>query len=346
MIERDPVFYGHLCVWYQKNGDQRDHKEVFVANMLASDTEEHRGAGFVLLQSFPPYEVSRIVDFLKRQVGKVPRSARTAVRDYLRNREADPAFFDRAAAKSRKAMKHLYSTLHIKPGERADAVLFKNLHRARVAASVAQLGEATTAPLEPVAGEQAKVPLRISKPTALLVDKSGAKEEAIEVGKRLAAMISGVTRADLFVYAFDSMPYPVKARGPALRDWERAFRQIVPGGATSIGAPLVPMRFKKQFVEQIVIVTDEAEDSPPYFADVYEAYRREFKVAPIVIIVRVGRATGLIERKLRERHAPLHTFTFSGDYSMPNLASLLSRPARLEMLKEVLETLIPARTGK
>jgi hypothetical protein len=243
-------------------------------------------------------------------------------------------------------MKHLYSTLHIKPGERADAVLFKNLHRARVAASLAQLGEATTAPLAPVAGEQSNEPLRISRPTALLVDKSGTKEEAIEVGKRLAAMISGIIRADLFVYAFDSMPYPVKARGTEMRDWERAFRQIVPGGATSIGSPLVPMRFKKQLVEQIVIVTDEAEDAPPHFADVYEAYRREFGVAPVVIIVRVGRATGLIERRLRERHAPVHTLTFSGDYSMPNLASLLKRPARLEMLKEILETPIPARTGK
>jgi len=35
--EMDPLFYGHLAVWYQRNGDVRDHKEVFVANLLASD---------------------------------------------------------------------------------------------------------------------------------------------------------------------------------------------------------------------------------------------------------------------------------------------------------------------
>src|SRR5512141_256457 len=44
----DPIFYGHLAVWYQANGDVRDHKEVFVGNLLASDLPEHRDAGFVM----------------------------------------------------------------------------------------------------------------------------------------------------------------------------------------------------------------------------------------------------------------------------------------------------------
>lgn len=63
----------------------------------------------------------------RQQLGKMPRSTRTAVTRYLRMREADTIFFDRAALRARKAMKHLYSTLHIKPGERADAVLFKDM---------------------------------------------------------------------------------------------------------------------------------------------------------------------------------------------------------------------------
>ena len=89
MIERDPIFYGHLAAWYQVNGDVRDHKEVFTANLLTSEMPEHRDAGFTMLQEFPPYEVSRIVDFMKQHKGKVPRSARTAVTQYLRKREAD-----------------------------------------------------------------------------------------------------------------------------------------------------------------------------------------------------------------------------------------------------------------
>ncbi|XHX78687.1 MAG: hypothetical protein RBJ76_01785 [Stenomitos frigidus ULC029] len=40
----------------------------------------------------------------------------------------------------------------------------------------------------------------------MFVDKSGSMENAIEIGKRLAALISGITQVDLFVYAFDNIP--------------------------------------------------------------------------------------------------------------------------------------------
>src|SRR5260370_35949053 len=126
MAQRDPIFYGHLAVWYQHNGDVRDHKEVFVGNLLTSELPEHRDAGFVLLQEFPPYECARVIDFMKENCGKVPRSARTAVTRYLREREKNPVFFDRAALRARKAMTHLYATLHIKPCPRAEAALLKH----------------------------------------------------------------------------------------------------------------------------------------------------------------------------------------------------------------------------
>src|SRR4029078_8375256 len=95
LAELDPIFYGHLAVWYHQHGDVRDHKEVFIASLLASDLTAHRDAGFVLLQSRRLYEVARVVDFMKLQLGKLPRSARTGVTKYLRKREADPQHFDR-----------------------------------------------------------------------------------------------------------------------------------------------------------------------------------------------------------------------------------------------------------
>ena len=342
IIELDPIFYGHLAVWYQHNGDVRDHKEVFMANLLTSNLSEHRDAGFVLVQEFPPYELARIVDFMKQHKDKVPRCARTAVRHYLQKREASPQFFDRAALRGRKAMKHLYATLHIKPSPRADAVLFKNnppedslayalkklakastpieqaeiiveyhipytiavgavkqvtptvlvalinsmtpqevinnlkslkakgamdnpevkalidekLEKAqsdtrvsalksRVAADVTQLDAQTTARLEKIMDEQVKKKGKITKPTGLLVDKSSSMDSAIEVGKQIAALISGVTEGDLFVYAFDTIPYAVKANGGNLSDWDSAFQHIMSGGATSIGCALEAMRLKK-----------------------------------------------------------------------------------------------------
>jgi hypothetical protein len=444
MVRSDPIFYGHLAVWYQHTGDVRDHKEVFVGNLLTSNLTEHRDAGFVLLQEFPPYQVARIVDFLKVHRGKLPRSTRTAVRRYLKEREKNPAFFDRAALRSRKAMKHLYASLHVRPSDRADAVLFKdnppedslafarkllaiacspleqaqliveyripytvavgaikqltptvlvalinsmspqevinNLKslqargvmenpqvkalinekldqargdervaalKARVVADTAALDAETVARLERVMDEQVKKRGSITKPTALLIDKSSSMESAIEVGKRIAALISGITQADLFVYAFDTLPYPVKASGNNLSDWERAFQHIKAGGATSIGSPLEAMRLRKQRVEQIVLVTDEGENTAPYFAEAYEAYKRELQTAPSILVVKVGYAYDWLERRLQEKQAQVDTFTFAGDYySLPNLIPLLSRPSRLELLMEILEIPLPVRDDK
>lgn len=441
MLELDPIFYGHLGVWYQKQGDVRDHKEVFVAHLLTSPLPEHRDAGFVMLREFAPYQVGRIVDFMKRHRGKVPRCARTAVTRYLRDREKNTQFFDRAAVRGRKALKHLYATLHVRPSDRANAILFKDnppedslaylvkqlakaetpadqaalivehqipypiavgavkqltptvlvalinamtpqevinnlkslkqrgamdhlqvkalideklqkaqtsdrvsAYKARVAAEVAGVDRATTAQLERVTDEQVKKRGKISQSTALLVDKSGSMHEALEVGKRLAALISGITDADLFVYAFDTMPYEIKARGKELSDWERAFQHLHAGGGTSIGCAVEAMRAKKQSVEQIILVTDEGENNAPYFTSTYQSYCREFGVMPNVTIVKVGYAYDWLETQGKQKQIPVETVTFNGDYySLPNVVPLLSRPSRLELLMEILDTPLPVR---
>jgi hypothetical protein len=216
--------------------------------------------------------------------------------------------------------------------------------KARVAADAAELDAETAARLERITDEQVRKRGTISKPTALLIDRSGSMEHAIEVGKRLAALISGIAEAGLVVYAFDTMPYPIQAQGTALSDWERAFQHIKAGGGTSIGCSLEALRLKKQGVEQIILVTDEGENTAPYFAEVYDAYRRDLNVAPSVVIVKVGSASDHVERKLREKQVQVDTFTFAGDYySLPNLVPLLSRPSRLELLLEILETPLPVR---
>jgi hypothetical protein len=68
---------------------------------------------------------------------------------------------------------------------------------------------------------------------------------------------------------------------------------------------------------------------------------------PNVVIVRVASASDYVERQLKEKHLPVETFTFAGDYySLPNLVPLLSRPSRLELLMEILETPLPVRDDK
>lgn len=441
LLELDPIFYGHLAVWYHSNGEVRDHKEVFTGNLLASDLPEHREAGYVLLQELPPYEVARIVDFMKRVRGKLPRSTRTAVTNYLRERERNPAQFDRAALRARKAIKHLYASLHIKPSERADALLFKktppedslafvlkkmakaesaaeqariivdyrlpytiavgaisrmtpevmvalissmtaqelinnlgslkargafdhpevkalvderlaaaatadrvSAYKALKAAEAVPVDKATAERLEQVVDRQVRKHGKITRPTAIFIDKSGSMTVAIEVGKQLAAMVSGISEGETYVYAFDSIAYPVEASGSSLADWERAFQHFVAQGSTSIGAPLEVMRLRAQRVEQIVIVTDENENAPPYFAPTFARYCEELKTVPNIVIVKVGSHSTCVEAQLKSSMCAFETLTFSGDYySLPNLVPMLSRPSRLELLMEILQTPLPRR---
>ena len=119
---------------------------------------------------------------------------------------------------------------------------------------------------------------------------------------------------------------------------------IFAGGSTSCGVSLEWMRRSKQKVEQLVMVTDEAENAAPLFKDAYEAYAREMLVRPTVILVKIGQATNQIEQACTQMGVQMSVFTFAGDYyALPNLVSLLSRPSKLELLMEIMEYPLPSR---
>ena len=469
MAATDPRFYVRLAAWYFARGDVRGHKEMFVVALCLSEFPGHREVGLALLRQLPPYEVGRVVDFIhgrkttrtvrEKVAGQkerklteqtesfglfknVPRSVRTAVGRYLREREADADWFDGSVLQARKAIKRLYAVLHVAPGARAQQVLFddeppvgskayalRQLARAtdpadqaraivehaipyRVAATVvtamtptvllaliermspqelinnvaslqkrgamenpdlkalidAKLAAAQAGPrvsaikagkaleaaagvsadvrekLERVADAQVKAKGRIGRPTALLIDKSGSMSEAIELGKRIGARISAVREQDLFVYAVDTMAYPVERAGDRLADWERALAGITAGGGTSCGAALEVMRLKRQYVEQIILVTDEGENSAPHFAPTLAKYRQDVGADPSVCVVRTPGAVTTVTAACAKIGVGVDVFQFAGDYySLPNLVPLLAKPSKLELLMEIMEFPLPVR---
>jgi hypothetical protein len=469
MIEQDPLFYVHLAAWYADQGTVRDHKELFVAMLSLSDFEGHRDVGLALLQRLPPYEVARVVDFIKgREVQReqptgrrrrgggqeveivrervglfrnVPRSMKTEITHYLRTREADDRSFDRAVLSARKALKRLYAGLHIQPSERAQAILFddkppedslafavkqiaradtpqeqaraiaayripyrvasslvremspmvlaalidvmspqevinnmgslknrgafdnrelKSLidgklekaktdkrvsaYKAKVAIKAAGVSGDMAESLDAVTEQQTKTAGRITRPTALLIDKSGSMQEAIETGKQLGALISAICEADLFTYAFDTAAYKVESKDASLAAWEKALAGIRPVGGTSCGVAIQRMRRKKQRVEQIIMVTDEDENTPPLFRDAYDDYASAMQVRPSVIIVKLGRALNTLERACFDLGISPNVFEFRGDYyALPNVIPLLTYPSLTDMVMEVLDYPLPER---
>lgn len=474
MVSRDPRFYVRLAAWYSDHGDVRDHKEMFIVNLALSGFEGHRDAGLALLRALPPYEVVRVLDFIHgrkttRKVRAVkaagkqaaaenaaavqtvvedfglfrnpPRALKTEITRYLREREADPQWFDSSALTARKALKRLYALLHVKPGVRAQQILFdeepppdsrvfalRELARAtspaeqaraivehqvpyRVAATVvrqltptvllaliermspqelinnlaalqrrgvmdnadlkalveqkleaartgarvsafkaeeamkaANLSADVRQQLEKVADAQVKARGRIKRPTALFIDKSSSMSLAIELGKRIGAMISAVCASDLFVYAFDTMAYPIDRAGDDLAAWEKALRGINAGGATSCGVALEVMTRKRQYAEQIILVTDEGENTAPLFVAALQKYRAAVQADPNVCIVKTPEASNHLEEQCRGAGIGCDAFQFTGDYyALPNLVPLLSRPSKLDLLLEIMDYPLPQR---
>jgi hypothetical protein len=371
----------------------------------------------------------------------VPQSLRTEVVRYLREREASPEWFDSTVLVARKALKRLYTVLHVRPGQRSQQILFednpppdsrvhalKRLARCddpneqaraivesrvpfRIAVSVLRtvtpavlegliermspqeiinnlgvlqrygaltdanlkamidlkleeardssrvstfkaeaalkavdIGADLRRRLEDVADAQIKARGRIRRPTALLIDKSGSMELAIDVGKRIAAMISAACDRELYVYAFDTMAFPIEAAGTDWAAWRKAFEGVQAGGETSCGIAVEMLRRRKQLVEQIIVVTDEEEYNPPFFVDSLQKYRQALGVDPTVCFVRVPDSSRRLEEQCKRAGIVAATFDFNGDYySLPNLVALLEPPSETDLLLEIMEYPLPVR---
>jgi hypothetical protein len=216
--------------------------------------------------------------------------------------------------------------------------------KAARALQAVEVGDELRAKLEDVADLRLKAQGRIRRSTGLLVDKSGSMELAIDVGKHIAAMVSAVCEKELYVYAFDTMAYPIEAKGGDWAAWKKAFEGINANGETSVGVALELMRRRKQKVDQLIIVTDEEEYSPPFFVTSLLHYKNSVGADPAVCFVKVPDSTTRLEDQCRRNGIVYTVFEFTGDYySLPNLVSLLEPPTQLDLLLEIMEHPLPSR---
>jgi hypothetical protein len=217
ILTQDPRFYVRLAAWYADHGEVRDHQEMFVICLCLSQVEGHRDVGLALLRRLPPYQLARVVDFIKghqvkrrvpladaeqatgtaasepapattsagerrgrkasrkqrvptetkiEQVGlfvNVPRSMRTEIERYLRERETQPEKFDQAVLHARAAIKRLYAGLHIRPTARAQAVLFADeLPEGSVFAAMRAIRQAETPAEQARALVEHHIPYRVA----------------------------------------------------------------------------------------------------------------------------------------------------------------------------------------
>lgn len=196
--------------------------------------------------------------------------------------------------------------------------------------------------MDEVADAQVKKSGVISVDTAVFVDRSGSMSRAIEVGKNVAALISGATVSNLYVIAFDNMAMPIVAKDKTYTAWENAFKPIRSGGSTSMGCALDMLLRKKQRVETIVVITDEGENARPAFTDVYKKYVEEMQVTPTVVIISVDgpHRNGTFSSNLDRAGIEYDRYTPDGNdyYGLPGLIPLLAKQSKLDLVYEIMET--------
>ncbi len=186
---------------------------------------------------------------------------------------------------------------------------------------------------------------KVTRSTALFVDKSASMEEAIEVGKQVASIIAPICTKELTVYAFDTIAYPIKAKGNELSDWENAFKGISANGSTSCGSALEALIKDGKQVDQVIVVTDQEENAQPFFERSLVHYGRQFGMTPDIVIVNVGASSTFLEDSLKNYDVHVDTYTFNGDYySLPSLIPLLSQGTRSDLLADIMRYPLPERT--
>ncbi|HEX7736438.1 MAG TPA: vWA domain-containing protein [Ktedonobacteraceae bacterium] len=221
--------------------------------------------------------------------------------------------------------------------------------KTKKAIQAAQLDSETERKLTEITDQRVATKVEIKRPTALFVDKSGSMSQAIEVAKQLASLISAVTSAAFYVYAFDTAAFEIKTKvpadqRPALSDWEKAFQFIKADGGTSIGVALSKMSKEKIYVEQLLVVTDEGENTAPYLVNAWKEYCETMQVSPSIIIVQVGGSNELFALNLQAQGVELTRYQFSGDYySLPNILNLLAASSKAELTEFIMSYPLPER---
>lgn len=141
-MEADPDFIARACVHLATIGTQiRDQQDCAVITLLQSPNTfpNYREAGRVLLlgsdcyetepedlSGIPPFRVFRILKFIAESNTKIPRLLKSMAIDYARMLEDEPMRLDGIALQNRKRLWWLYNHFHIKPSDRAQAILFDN----------------------------------------------------------------------------------------------------------------------------------------------------------------------------------------------------------------------------
>lgn len=195
----------------------------------------------------------------------------------------------------------------------------------------------------------------INARVALLIDKSGSMQNAIELGKELAAAIAqACERHKPIVYTFDTICHQIEWRDSdgditQKSSWDKKLKMVRADGGTCPGHVVRDMIAKNIEVDEIIVVTDEGENAGAYsFSSTILSYEKKFGFRPFVAIVRVASPFGMINTMTKSCEAAgieVDAIDCSkiDQISMPNLVNRLARQSMFDLVQEIWKRDLPTK---
>lgn len=157
--------------------------------------------------------------------------------------------------------------------------------------------------------------------TLVLVDKSGSMTGIlIELGVLVSAAIAGKVEGTLIARAFDDRCYNIDLpENLTVSEIYRLIHSIQASGMTSIEVALQPAMENAENYDNIVVVTDEEENTEPFFTPLLQKYRNTVNRDVRIMIVSThapedeigGGGEVLISRRLQDAGEPFLRFCLS-----------------------------------
>jgi hypothetical protein len=193
----------------------------------------------------------------------------------------------------------------------------------------------------------------INARTAVLIDKSASMTAAIKLAKELGAVLAQACK-NLRCYTFDYIPTEIAMTGDMTTKsaWDKALQFVKANGGTEPDKVIRKMILENVTVDQILLLTDEGENTRGAFAREVVKYREKFGFAPNIVIVRLGKENGhpypcvdYIEKSCKAEGLDVDVLRCEDvdKIALPNVLQLLSRKSIFELVQEILALPLPTK---
>lgn len=176
---------------------------------------------------------------------------------------------------------------------------------------------------------------------AILADASGSMQTAIEVGRKIAALLTEKVKGKVYLIIFDIFPNVIDVTGMTYDQIEEASRRIKGGGMTAIGCGVDWLRSMGIVVNGIAIISDGGDNSAPLFHTAYQKYAGQMGIEPTVYLYHLdGQERDVLSANCRASNIQIDKFELGMSvdfYSLPQLIETM-QTNRYDLIEKIMKT--------